>query len=410
MKTALVLSGGGARGAYQMGVYKALKKQKIDISIITGTSIGALNGCMFVQGDYKKALKMWNNLSFSSVMEDASGVDLRTLKGKTELFSKYIKALINEGGFEIDKIEATVKNAFNPYKFYSSNIDFGLVTVRLSDLKPVMLTKKDLKQDKIIDYLVASSAIFPAFQKKKIDDQVFIDGGYYDNLPIELAIKMGAEKIIAVDLDVVGRKKTVKSDVDMTYIKPISKLGNFLDFDKDEAKRSMIIGYNDAMKAFQKYEGKKYTFKKRHIYYNALAYEENFQKNLNEFVKFKTPIGNQVKKSYYKKYFDEDYSKYVLDILDYIGTTFDVCDEEVYGVFKFNNQVRTKFSKIHRVESKRINSLIDKERIENPMDKKILIKHIYNYLEKGDFDNLNVFAAIFPNEYVAAIYLYTIYH
>ena len=59
---AVVLSGGGAKGAYQIGVWRALRKLNIKYDIITGTSVGALNGAMMVTGDYKRAYKIWKNL------------------------------------------------------------------------------------------------------------------------------------------------------------------------------------------------------------------------------------------------------------------------------------------------------------------------------------------------------------
>ena len=58
---AIVLSGGGAKGAYQIGVWKALRKLHYQYDIVTGTSVGALNGAFFVQGNYKEALWMWEN-------------------------------------------------------------------------------------------------------------------------------------------------------------------------------------------------------------------------------------------------------------------------------------------------------------------------------------------------------------
>ena len=59
MKRAIVLSGGGSKGAYQIGVWKALRKLHINYDIVTGTSVGALNSILFVQKDYLKALKLW---------------------------------------------------------------------------------------------------------------------------------------------------------------------------------------------------------------------------------------------------------------------------------------------------------------------------------------------------------------
>ena len=61
MKRAIVLSGGGSKGAYQIGVWKALRKMKIKYDIVTGTSIGSVNGIMMVQKEYHKAKYLWDN-------------------------------------------------------------------------------------------------------------------------------------------------------------------------------------------------------------------------------------------------------------------------------------------------------------------------------------------------------------
>ena len=61
-KLGLVLSGGGSKGAYEIGVYIALKKLKKNISIVTGTSIGAVNGMLITQKDLKGALSFWNHV------------------------------------------------------------------------------------------------------------------------------------------------------------------------------------------------------------------------------------------------------------------------------------------------------------------------------------------------------------
>ena len=68
-KTALVLGGGGSRGAYEIGVWQALREMDIDIHIVTGTSIGAINGAAIAQGDYDMAVRMWNNIETSKVID-----------------------------------------------------------------------------------------------------------------------------------------------------------------------------------------------------------------------------------------------------------------------------------------------------------------------------------------------------
>ena len=69
MKRAIVLSGGGAKGAYEIGVWKALRKLSINYDIVCGTSVGALNGVLMVQKDYFKALKLWYYMDYSKVID-----------------------------------------------------------------------------------------------------------------------------------------------------------------------------------------------------------------------------------------------------------------------------------------------------------------------------------------------------
>ena len=63
---AIVLSGGGSKGSYQIGAWKALKKLKIKYDIVTGTSVGALNGALLVQNSYYKAVKLWKNINMKT--------------------------------------------------------------------------------------------------------------------------------------------------------------------------------------------------------------------------------------------------------------------------------------------------------------------------------------------------------
>ena len=67
MKKAIVLSGGGSKGAYQIGVWKALRKLNIKYDLITGTSVGALNAALMTQKDYYRAIWLWYNLNFNIV-------------------------------------------------------------------------------------------------------------------------------------------------------------------------------------------------------------------------------------------------------------------------------------------------------------------------------------------------------
>ena len=218
MKRALVLSGGGAKGSYQLGVYKALKKLGIKIDIITGTSIGSINGALLVAGDYKKAKKMWLNVKTTEIfnynLEKASD------------YTKAAKEIALNKGLKFDKGEAYIARVIDEEKVRKSKIDYGLVTVNLKSLVPKMLTKVQIPKGKLVSYIIASATCFPAIEKKEIDGEYYIDGGYYDNLPINLAIDMGAEEVIAVDLSAIGIKQKVK-DKNVKILMHLARVSRF---------------------------------------------------------------------------------------------------------------------------------------------------------------------------------------
>ena len=146
---------------------------------------------------------------------------------------------------------------YNEKKFWNSKINYGLVTFNLSKMEPVFKKKSDLKEE-IIDYVLASACCFPAFQKMNINGEEFIDGGIYDNMPINMAVEMGATEVIAVDLEAIGIKQDVKYDnVKITYISPKNDIGSFLVFDTGLAKRGIKYGYLDTMKVYNKLDGDK---------------------------------------------------------------------------------------------------------------------------------------------------------
>ena len=208
-KLGLVLSGGGSKGAYEIGVYAALKMLKKDIDVVTGTSIGAINGVFIVQKDLKGALKFWNHITFKTIYDENEFPPLED-ENLSKIYMQYAKGFINEGGLDIYKMKKIFDDYFKPHKFFNSNIDYGLVTYNFSKNKPAEIKKKDLTKKTIKDYVLASASCYPAYKPYLINDEMYIDGGYYDNIPINLAIDLGATEIIAVDLRAIGFKKNIK--------------------------------------------------------------------------------------------------------------------------------------------------------------------------------------------------------
>ena len=126
-KTAIVLAGGGSRGAYQLGVWKALREMGVDYQLVTGTSVGALNGTLMVQQDYEKACRVWENIT----SEDIVG-DMLAEKGDLndhQLNRIFAREALEKGGADISYLEKFVYSLLDEEKFWNSEIDFALVTV-----------------------------------------------------------------------------------------------------------------------------------------------------------------------------------------------------------------------------------------------------------------------------------------
>ena len=286
MKTAIVLSGGGAKGAYELGVWKALRKLGITYDIVVGTSIGALNAAMMVQNDYYKCLKLWYFMNYNYVSNMEIKGKYNTKTGKKEILSKYAKGAL-KGGLEMDGLEKVIDYAIDYNKFFKSKINYGLVTTYFPSFKGKYVTKDKLNDNNLKSYLMATASCFPAFKPYKINNNYYVDGGYTDNLPIKMALDMGADNIIAVDMGAVGINKKVNTDVPISYIRPNNKLGSLLVFEKDYTRSYLKLGFNDTMKIYKKLDGNKYTFKKNSIIrnYNRISYrlERNLDKNANMY-------------------------------------------------------------------------------------------------------------------------------
>lgn len=385
---AIVLSGGGSKGAYQIGVWKALRKLKLKYDVVTGTSVGALNAALMVQNNYYKALYFWRKLSFSDVIDEKIDKNIT----KKEIYKKYLSAVMN-GGMKTNNLKKTVSKAISVKKIYNSPIDMGIVTVKSKGLKPVLLRKKDIRRDQLYDYLVASASCFPAFSKKKIGDSEYIDGGLYDNMPINLAIDMGATEVIAIDLEEVGIKRRVKNkEIPITYISPNNDIGSFLIFDHKMAKRAIHIGYNDAMKKFKKLDGNVYTFKKGEIRDSYLKYCDDFRNEVEKIIENKMLEIGVYKKIIDSKNWEQDYLK----MLEQLAKTFELDDSLIYNISRFNKILIKKFEDTSEIID--IQGFIKKADFKKLINKRLLVKKMYFYKREK-------LASLFPKEYLMTIYL-----
>ena len=283
-RRALVLAGGGARGSYQVGVWRALTELGWNPQIITGTSVGSLNGAMFALDLYETAWDMWTSIRSQDVMELPE--ETRNL---TELH-QFLRDVVRAGGMDVTPLEEIVERVLDEDALRASPIRFGLVTVEKRGLKPRELPLEEIPKGKVKDYLLASAACFPALRAKQIDGVQFLDGGYRDNMPTALAQKMGAEELVCVDLEGVGITLPNRTGLPTTMVRSYWELGDILHFDPDTARRNIELGYYDTLRAFGRLRGCAYAVaKNEQTAQDAAAFRQRFDA-VQKAVKAKYPV------------------------------------------------------------------------------------------------------------------------
>jgi NTE family protein len=104
-----------------------------------------------------------------------------------------------------------------------------------------------------------ASSYLPAFKMQRIDGKILIDGGFYENLPLNTLLNKGYKKIIAIRTYGLGEiEKRVDDNKEIIFINPSQELGRMLNFDQKNARKNIKMGYFDTMRYFKGLAGKKY--------------------------------------------------------------------------------------------------------------------------------------------------------
>lgn len=285
----VVLEGGGAKGSYQIGALKALEDLDINIKAIVGTSVGALNGVLAVQDDLEKATKLWENIKYSSIIdvednaiERITKLDFKDLDIK-KVFNKIIQVILDRG-VDVTPLRMMIKEVVDEEKVRSSNIEFGLVTVSLSQRRPLELFIGDIEPGKLHDFLLASSYL-PVFKNERLHGIRYLDGGFYNNSPMSMLVDRGYKNIIVIKIKGFGLDKKANLDnVNVFEVAPSENLGGILEFDNNKASYNINLGYYDTIRRVKGLRG-------NHFYIDTEKSEEYFVEKIIQ-------INNKTKEGY----------------------------------------------------------------------------------------------------------------
>ena len=254
----LVLDGGGARGAYQIGAWKALREAGVHINAVAGTSVGALNGALICMGDLEKAEKIWSEMTFSRVMDVDDVWMERLFQGEQRLADilPEIRRILAEGGVDVTPLRRLIHETVDEKKIRESGIEFCMTTFSLSEFRKLELSISDIPEGRLEDFLLASAYLI-GFRNEKLEGRRYLDGGLADNVPVAPLVERGYKDIIEIRIYGPGREPRVKlpEDAEIYRIGPRVRLGSILEFDGRRSRQNMKIGYYDAKRMLYGLEG-----------------------------------------------------------------------------------------------------------------------------------------------------------
>jgi len=260
----LCLSGGGARGPYQIGVAKALEEWGLfsKIYAFSGTSIGAVNAAFLAGCGLSESERMWLEMSDQDIRStegtfrrllhenfriaesgvyDISGLRsvLETRLNLSVLRTQRVFVTIARGGNQRDGIIGLMKSYYHHVFKKEPRVEYPFLP--------------DFSDTEIVDRLMASCSIPIVFPPVRLDDVNYYDGGVYDNVPVEPLVQCGCTTILVAHLF-----KTQKIDasrypgVRFIQIRHRSSLGGMLNFATDRVEALIRFGYEDAIAQLEK--------------------------------------------------------------------------------------------------------------------------------------------------------------
>ena len=241
----LVLSGGGGKGAYQVGAWRALCELGLDsqLSGISGVSVGAINAVLMACTNQIRAEIIWKAIDPLQFLD----IDLST---------------IQDGIFSREGLTSLIQ----------SNLD--LIKVSNSELPIFVNTSQDeggghyvaryyqlngMAPSRIMQILLASSALPVAYPSVVIDEQHHLDGGLTNNVPVKPLYDMGLRKFLVIDVSAESQLiPQLYPEAEIVHVRPSRDIGRLLDgtldFSGQGAAYRIELGYRDMLRTWNAYQ------------------------------------------------------------------------------------------------------------------------------------------------------------
>ncbi len=258
----LVLSGGGAKGVYHIGAWRALKELGIEVNAFIGNSIGAIMAGFLAQGKDRELEDIGNRIGIDYIMkvpdELIENGELKIGRGQLPAFRAFYHSFIQKKGIDVSPMRRLLYDNLNEEEIRKSGNDLGVVTFNVTDIRAVKTYLDEMEEGTVLEYLMASAA-FPGLEQTVIRGKKFIDGGVYDNLPYDMATRRGYRNIIILDISGMGiNRRPEIQGTNTIYIKNSINMGGVFDFNREFLDSFKELGYLDTLKTFNRLKGYRY--------------------------------------------------------------------------------------------------------------------------------------------------------
>lgn len=257
---ALTLAGGGGKGAYEIGVWQALREIGLEKNLIavSGSSSGALNAALISLNEFDKAKTIWSSImpkqfldiNYDTIIGPLNTLVKRTLTaglcsrdGLIEIIDKYLN---------LEQLAGARIPAYVSISRYSSDcIDCLREKPQVEYISLSEVSPDDSRQ-----FLLASSAMPYIYPPEIIHGNVYRDGGLADNVPIYPMTSVGADNLIVVKLEPDDKVDTslYSKFKEVVEIVPSREIGDLFDgtleFTNRNVQFRMLLGYYDTLRIF----------------------------------------------------------------------------------------------------------------------------------------------------------------
>ena len=258
MKIGLVLAGGGGKGAYELGVWKALDELKLTkyITVFSGTSIGAFNSVLFAMNDMKKADELWEEVTMDKLVPISKselikrGIGLYIGGKNLQLAKKFLNYKLEHGAIANDGAIEVVEKYLDFNKIKENNKICYAACTKLSDFSAKYFKINDFDEEIGKKIVLASASLPLIYDCTEVLGEKYIDGGIADNIPIQPVYGENCNIIIVVLLSKeVQVDRTLYPNSKLIVISPENldenTITGTLNLNTDAKRIRIIEGYND---------------------------------------------------------------------------------------------------------------------------------------------------------------------